>query len=169
MAMGAVSHSTYINPDGKTITITKSKETDSFLGVITGTNHTTSMNFISGEHFVSLYPIQTLKKQTTYVYHYPLNTTVTATLVGRGYTVVTDSINHPKICCPVAQCQFVTLKEVGLLQWSITDKSHVISPQSYSWQLGDICLDANCITKTVKNQLIRRISFCEDDPNSDGN
>jgi len=102
-----------------------------------------------------------------YVYCYPLNATITTTLAGRGYSVMTDSINHPKICCPVAQCQFETLKEIGLLQWSITNKSCIISPQSYSWQLGDSCLDANCTTKTVKNQLIRRVSFCEDNPNSD--
>lgn len=60
---GTITHRTYANSNGRTITITESKEQDSFLGVITGTNHTASMNFISGDHFVSLYPIQSLKKR----------------------------------------------------------------------------------------------------------
>ena len=131
--------------------------------VITGTNHTASMNFISGEHFVSLYPIETLKKHTTYAYRYPLDTT----LARRGYTIVTDSINHPKTCCPVAQRQFETLKDIGLLQWIITDKSRSTVPRSYSWRLGDICLEAHCTTRSHKNILTRRASFCDDDPDSD--
>ena len=125
------------------------------------------MNFISGEHFVSLYPIQTLKKQTTYAYRYPLDTTVTTTLAERGYTIVTDSISHPKTCCPVAQRQFETLKEIGLLQWSTNSQSRFIIARSYSWQLGDICLDAHCTTRSHKTNLIRRASFCDDDPDSD--
>jgi len=90
------SHSTYVNSDGKTITITESKELDLFLSVITGASHTASMNFISGEHFVSLYPFQTLKEQTTYAYRHLLDANLTATLTGRGYTVMTDSICHPR-------------------------------------------------------------------------
>jgi len=86
-----------------TITLTESKELDSFLGIVMGSNHTASMNFISNEHYVCLYLTQTLRQQTTYAYRYPLESTMKSTMMSRGFTIVTASIGHTNICCPNAQ------------------------------------------------------------------
>ena len=156
---GAISHLEYVNLEGMMITLTESKESDSFLGIVMGSNHTASMNFITNEHFVCLYPIQTLRQHITYAYQYPLESITKTTMSSRGFTTVTASISHANLCCPNAQRQLETLKGIGLLVWCVADRPSNLLTKSYSWRLGEICLDAHCTIKTVSRQLKRRTSL----------
>ncbi|KIK05711.1 hypothetical protein K443DRAFT_90844, partial [Laccaria amethystina LaAM-08-1] len=158
LVAGATTHSVYTNPHGKITTLTESKESDSFLGVIAESNHTASMNFISGKYYAALYPIQSLSQQTTYSYRYSLDAFTAANILEKGYSIISDSIGHPTECCPVAHHQFATLAGIGLLQWCNNNDGNLLTT-SYSWRLGDDCLDNYCSTTAISPRLMRRTSL----------
>ena len=119
-AASAYAHSVYVNPEGKTITVTEAHETDSFLGVVVGASHTACMNFISSEHLGCLYPTQTLRNQVSYAFGIPPASTTYFELLSKGFAIFVESAYHPvehPTCCPKAQREFSSFAGVGLLEW----------------------------------------------------
>ena len=96
----------YVNPEGKTFTVTEAHVTDSFLGVVVGTSHTACMNFISSEHLGCLYPTQTLRNQVSYTFGILPASTTCFELLSKGFAIFVESAYHPiehPTCCPKAQ------------------------------------------------------------------
>ena len=110
----------YVNPEGKTITVTEAHETDSFLGVIVGTSHTACMNFMISEHFSCLYATQTLQNQVLYTFGISPASTTYFELLSKEFVIFVESAYHPvkhPTCCPKVQQEFFSFAGIGLLEW----------------------------------------------------
>jgi len=159
-AAGTLTHSEYINLNQNIVMVTKGKERDSFLGIILGSNHTATMNFVSSNHCCALYPTETLKQQITYVYRYP--PVDTSELQLKKFTIMTDSTHHPTnppLCCPNMQHQFTSYSRFGLFEWNSQPNLNNLLSRSYTWRLGDVCLRESCATKTMSLLLVRTNSW----------
>ena len=148
-AAAAYAHSVYVNPEGKTITVTEAHSTDSFLGVVVGASHTACMNFITSEHLGCLYPTQTLQNQVSYAFGIPPASTTYFEALSKGFAVFVDSAYHPvehPTCCPKAQREFSSFAGVGLLEWRKGNMTSNLLTRRYNWCLGRECRKHGCLS-----------------------
>lgn len=165
---GALTHTIYVNTDGRTITVTETRETDSFIGAVVGASHTAAMNFITSEHVGSLYPTETLENRFTYAYRTPLNAIQNAVLLRRGFVVVTESIGQPPLhhVCPDVHRQLAGFAGIGLFEWKSGGLTSNFLTRSYTWRLGDSCSNPPCVAERARRRLVRRDSFCRNGPDA---
>jgi len=147
---GAFTHSIYVNPAGNAVMVTEALSTDSFFTVVVGSGHTGLMNFVSSEHLGCLYPTQTLKEHVAYAYRCSLGMDAHHNLQMRGFDIITSSHNHPSndpFLCPVTHHQ---LSGVRLFEWTKCTLPSNFLTRSYSWSLGDECLNYSCLVKALE-------------------
>ena len=161
---GALTHTIYVNGEGRAVTVTETKETDSFLGAIVGASHTATMNFITSEHVRSLYPAETLKNRFSYAYRTPLSPSQKSALLRRGFVLVTESNGHPagRHVCPDTHRQLAGFVGIGLFEWKSGGPTSNFLTRSYTWRLGDSCANPVCTAERMSRHLVRRDSFCRD-------
>ena len=156
---GAFTHSIYVNSDGNAVTVTEALSTDSFFSVVVGSGHTGLMNFVSSEHLGCLYPTQTLKEHTAYAYRRCLGTDAYYHLRRRGFDLIMSSRNHPcndRLICPVTHRQLSGFSAIGLFEWMKRMSPSNFLTRSYSWSLGDECLNHGCLIQSLEQYLKKR-------------
>ncbi|EDR11719.1 uncharacterized protein LACBIDRAFT_324472 [Laccaria bicolor S238N-H82] len=153
-AAAAFTHSVFVNPEGKTITVTEAHESDSFLGVVVRAGHTACMNFISSEHFGCLYPTQTLQNRISYAFGIPPASTTYFEMLSKGFAIFLESAYHPvkhPTCCPTAQREFAGFAGVGLLEWRRGNVMSNLLTRRYNWCLGRFTFNGHAASVDVRS------------------